>query len=231
MYEMKSLQNKPLADRVADNLTSYILNNHLEAGDKIPNEFELAEYLGVGRSTIREAIKLLVSRNILEIRRGAGTFVSDKKGITDDPLGLTFIKDNQNLAMDLLSVRLMIEPEIAAMAARNAAEEQILELTAQCRLVEDMIDHNEDYIEADIQFHRMIASCSGNCVVEKLVPIINSSVALFANITHRQLRKETKETHREIVEAITNRDADGARCAMNMHLLYNRRMIRKLDQP
>ena len=69
------------------------MDNEWKAGDKLPNEYKLADKLNAGRSTIREAIKALVSRNILEIRRGAGTFISQKGGIADDPLGLTFVKD------------------------------------------------------------------------------------------------------------------------------------------
>ena len=67
---------------------NYILNEPVEIGEKIPNEFELAEKFGVGRSTIREAVKALVSKGILEVRRGAGTYVTGTSTREDDPLGL-----------------------------------------------------------------------------------------------------------------------------------------------
>lgn len=216
---------KSLAETVADNLIEYIVNNHLQAGDKIKNEFELASELGVGRGTVREAVKILVSRNILEIKRGYGTFVSGKQGIVEDPLGLMFIGDKSKLALDLLSVRFMIEPEIAGIAAQNASIEQIKEIESQCDLVEQMILSNIDHTQEDVKFHTLIAHSSGNIVVEKLVPIINSSVILFANITHLKLRKETIETHREIVDCMKDRDSDGAKYAMNMHLTHNRKYI------
>lgn len=219
---------KPLAEQVADYILNYIVNNDLEAGAKLPNEFELGQSIGVGRSTVREAIKILVSRNIVEIRRGAGTYVSEGQGVVEDPLGLAFVKDKTNLAMDLLSVRLMLEPEIARMAAENATECQIEELFRQCQKVEKMIDQRNNHIKEDIILHRMIASCSGNVVVEKLVPVINSSIAVFVDVTSGKLGKETMETHREIVEAIARGDGESAKCSMNMHLLYNRRMIKKL---
>lgn len=219
---------KPLAEQVADHIVNFIVGNELEAGAKLPNEFDLAERSGVGRSTIREAIKILVSRNIVEIRRGAGTFVSEQQGMVKDPLGLTFVKDKTNLAMDLLSVRLMLEPEIARLAAEYATKKQVEELLGQCDKVEDLIRRGLNHTEEDIIFHRMIASCSGNVVVEKLVPVINSSIAVFVNITSGRLGKETIETHREITEAIARGDGDGAKCSMNMHLLYNRRVIQKL---
>lgn len=228
-YQLENYHGVPLAQQVADHILNYIMENNLEVGAKIPNEFELAESIGVGRSTVREAIKILVSRKILEIRRGAGTYVSDRQGVADDPLGLLFVKDKARLARDLLNVRMMLEPEIAMMAADHATPEQVRALREQCDKVERLILQGENHMEEDIVFHRMIAACSGNVVVEKLVPVINSSIAVFVDVTNRQLRQETIETHREIVEAIAAKDSQGAKCAMNMHLIYNWRMIRKLE--
>lgn len=228
MYKFENLQNKPLVERVADNIKDYIVDNQLAIGTKIPNEYELAEKLGVGRSTIRESIKILVSQNILEVRRGAGTFVSEGKGIVADPLGLSIIKDRHNLALDLLAVRLMLEPEIAGLAAEHATEEDIQSLDLQCLKVAEMIRNELNHTEEDIKFHTCIAKCSKNIVVENLIPIINSSVAMFANITHRKLTEETLQTHREITDAIKAHDPETAKYAMTMHLVYNRRMILKI---
>lgn len=228
--ELESYTKKPLAEQVAEYIRNDVLERGLEAGAKIPNEFELASAIGVGRGTIREAIKILVSRQILEIRRGAGTFVSERQGMVDDPLGLAFIKDKTHLALDLFSVRLMLEPEIAAMAARNATLEQIEDLKKQRDQVEGFINRGECHTEEDILFHKQIAACSGNGVVEKLIPVIHSSIALFVEITNSSLGQETIETHREIVDCIEQGDSEGARCAMTMHLTYNRRIIKSLER-
>lgn len=221
---------KPLAEQVADYILNYIIDNNLEIGAKIPNEFELGKMINVSRSTIREAIKILVSRQILEIRRGAGTFVSARQGITDDPLGLTFVKDKTKLAFDLICVRLMLEPEIAMLAAKNASPEQIEEMKRQCDKVESLIKADINHMEEDIRLHTMIAGSSGNGVVEKLIPIINSSISVSVDVTNRKLRQETIETHREIVDCIAERDAEGAKYAMYMHLIYNRRIFRELEK-
>jgi len=127
-HEPENRTKQTLAEQVAEQILNDIVEKGLEIGAKIPNEFELAEEIGVGRGTIREAVKILVSREILTIRRGAGTFVSERQGLLDDPLGLSLLKDKTNLALDLLSVRLMLEPEIAALAAVNARPEQLKEL-------------------------------------------------------------------------------------------------------
>ena len=103
---------KLLTERVADEIVRNIIGKELKPGDKLPNEFELAAKLGVGRSTVREAIKTLVSRSVVEIRRGAGTFVSARSGVSEDPLGLQFLDDKVRVATDLLELRFVVEPQI-----------------------------------------------------------------------------------------------------------------------
>lgn len=225
---MDYAKGKPLAEQITEELIQHIVRNKLKPGDKLPNEFELAAQLSVGRSTIREAIKILISRNIVEIRRGAGTFVAKEKGIADDPLGFAFVEDKYSLAMDLLNVRFLLEPDIASMAAVNATREQRKELIKQCDVVEECIRQDIDHTAEDIKFHQLIAKCSGNIVVEKLIPIINSGVIVFISITGGRLKNETIETHREITEAICSGDAEGAKQAMLLHLIYNRRRIHKM---
>lgn len=95
--------------------------------------------------------------------------------------------------MDLLNVRLMLEPEIARMAAEHATEEQKDALVRQCDKVEDIICQGKNHMEEDVRFHEMIAACSGNRVMEKLVPVINSSIAVFVDVTNGRLRQETIE--------------------------------------
>lgn len=221
---------KSLGEQVSERIIKLIIDNNLKIGDKLPNEYDLAKMLDVGRSTIREAIKALVSRNILEIRRGAGTFISKKCGISDDPLGLTFVKDKFKLVVDLLEVRFMIEPSIAAIAAVEATEEEIQQISNLCNEIEDLILKGEPYVEKDIEFHTAIARSSKNLIIGNLIPIINNSIALFIDITNQELRSETIETHREILNAIKERDSNGARDAMYLHLVYNRRNIKNIIQ-
>ncbi|EKQ51631.1 MULTISPECIES: FadR/GntR family transcriptional regulator [unclassified Clostridium] len=221
-----SSSTKSLGEQTSERIIQLIIKNDWKAGDKLPNEYDLAEKLKVGRSTIREAIKALVSRNILEIRRGAGTYISEKGGIADDPLGLTFVKDKFKLAVDLLEVRFMIEPSIASIAAVKATGEEIQQMSDLCDEIEELILQNEPYMDKDIEFHTAIAKSSKNLVVGNLIPIINSSIAIFMDITNQKLRRETIETHREVLNAIKDRDSNGARDAMYLHLVYNRRNIK-----
>ena len=227
MYQFEKMGKKPLGVQIEEELMNYILQESLEVGQKIPNEFELAERFGVGRSTIREAVKGLVSKGVLEVRRGSGTFVISTSSLEEDPLGLSRFEDKYNLALDLLEVRLMLEPEIAAEAAKKGTKDDLILLKELCDETEYLYQSGKDHIEKDIQFHRQIAVCSKNRVVETLIPIINMAVPAFANLTHRMLLEETIETHRAITDSILGRDPIGARCAMIMHLTYNRQILMK----
>lgn len=214
-----------LAETTAEKIIRLIKENNLSPGDKLATEYEPSERLSVGRSTIREAFKLLSARNILDIRQGAGTFISPKRGIPNDPLGLTFLSDDSSLALDLLDVRLIFEPEMAVLAAINATREQCLAIDAQCAAVEKTIAANEDYSKEDIRLHQLIAEASGNKVIGNLAPIIHSSVEKSIIVTTNALMESTLVYHRKIVEAIKSGDIQSARYAMITHLNINREYI------
>ncbi len=228
MYKIEKMNKNLLAFRVEEGLMNYILQEPIEIGERIPNEFELAERFGVGRSTIREAVKSLATKGVLEVRRGSGTYVISRNTIEDDPLGLARFTDKYKLALELFEVRLMLEPEIAALACKYVTPEEKEELKRLCDETEELYRAGKNHTWKDMEFHSCIARCSRNRVVELLQPIIQTAVATFVNLTHGKLMEETIETHRAIAEAIVSEDPVGARCAMIMHLTYNRRMLRKL---
>ena len=230
MYQYEKKNRKSLGAQREDVLMIYILQKPVKPGQKIPNEFELAEKFGVGRSTIREAVKGLVSRGILEVRRGSGTYVINTNSLEEDPLGFGKIEDKYELALQLFEVRLMIEPEIAAIACKNASDEDLVHLKKLCDETEELYLGGHNHIKKDIEFHTFIAKCSKNQVVEILLPVIHTAVLTFANVTHRLLRDETIRTHRAINNAILARDSVGAKCAMITHLTYNRQTIMKILQ-
>ena len=228
MYHIEKMGKQQLGSRLEDELLNYILRTPVDVGQKIPNEFELAEQFGVGRSTVREAVKGLVTRGILEVRRGAGTFVVSHHSLNEDPLGLARLEDKYKLALELFELRLMMEPEIASLAAQKAGAGEKMRLQELCLQVEELYNREEDHLAKDVEFHTHIARCSQNRVVEMLIPLINSAVTTFGSLTHRKLKQETIETHRAVTDAIVKGDSVGAKCAMIMHLTYNRQMLVKM---
>jgi DNA-binding FadR family transcriptional regulator len=222
-------QSNLLAETAARQLIYYIIDNDLPPKAKIPNEFELSQILKVGRSTVREAIKLLVSRNILEVRQGAGTFIVEQQiGISSDPLGLIFIKDKRKLIADLLEIRMMIEPRICSLAALAATPEDIAQMQTFADDVEASISSGQDHAQADIDLHTKIATASGNLVLQNLLPVIQRAVALFSNITQRDLRQDTIASHRAIVTAIRERNPVAASDAMIIHIVNIRNNVNEL---
>ena len=226
MEKFDKVNHKLLGEHVEEQLKSYILDTPVNVGEKIPTEFELADMFGVGRSTIREAVRGLVTKGMLEVRRGSGTYVISTQTLDEDPLSLSRYTDKYELALELLDVRLMLEPEIAALAALNIRDSEKAQLTRLCEAVEENIRKNENHLPNDVKFHEYIAKCSRNRVVETLIPIISTAVITFGNLTYRKLLDETIRSHRSILNAILSGDAVGARCAMVSHLSYNREYLR-----
>ena len=223
-------EEKSLPQKISEDLIALILEENLQPGDKLPNETILSERLNAGRSSVREAMKLLASRNIVTIRQGSGTYIASSPGMVEDPLGFTFIGNKKKLIHDLLEVRFLLEPEIAAMAATHADEKDIKKITALCDEVEELLKNHKDHTQKDIEFHTAIALSSKNVVVPRLIPVINSSIPLFVETTGGTLLQETVETHREIAEAIAAHEPLLAQDAMYLHLVYNRKRIQMREQ-
>ncbi|MEG0326708.1 MAG: FadR/GntR family transcriptional regulator [Cellulosilyticaceae bacterium] len=221
--------DRPLPELVAEEIVDLIIQKKLQPGNKLPSEAELASSLGVGRSTLREAIRILISKNIVMIKRGLGTYVSEKMGVTDDPLGFIFIQDKKKLLIDTLDIRLMIEPKIAEVAALMATESEIENMERLCDEVENLILSGENHIEKDIELHTQIAKSSQNLVISKLLPIINGSIPIFIDVTKSALKNETISTHRAVVQAIRDRDEKKAFEFMEKHILYNKTLIESLS--
>ncbi len=209
---------KSKADLISDTIIKLIQKGYFKKDIALPSEMELASLLGVGRSSIREAVKLLVSQNILEIRRGLGTYVSEHTGVLPDPFGFRFYKDKLKLGLDLCEIRLMIEPSLAQNAALHANPLQIEKITSAHNEIKDLIYRGINHEDADVKLHSAIASCSKNCVLPSIMDIIYAAINYVINLNNRTLCQEAIETHEMIVNAIIKKDGDAAFHAMELHL-------------
>lgn len=224
---------RPLVDRTADSIIKFITSQNLTTGDKLPNEFDLAKILEVGRSTVREAVRSLVSRNILEVRQGSGTYVSENPGISDDPLGFAFVEDTQKLTEDLFAMRFVLEPEIAMLAAYNRTDEQLAHLEQVSAKIEESMEILENnHFELDIEFHSIIAEMSGNIAMANLLPVIHQSITLYNDYyTNEQNKGEIIQSHRDILEGIRNKNSFQAKYAMQTHIANNQRQVENNRNP
>ena len=194
----------------------------------IPDEItvgELAARLNVGRGTIREAVKLLVARNCLEIRRGKGTFVVEKPGQIEDPLGFAYVKDKITLAVDLMELRLQLEPWVAQLAAQRIEENEKDTLRQLCEQVEHKIRSGEDHGPADKEFHAYVARCTHNSVITEIMPVITYSIEMFTKFKAPRLLEDTIRTHWQTMEAICANDPQKAYDSMYEHVSENRESI------
>ena len=109
-YKYEKVDQKLLVPQIEDQLMMYVHQEQMEKGARLPSEHKLGELFGVGRSIIREAVKSLVSKGILEVKRGSGTYVKNTEITVDDPLGFSQFEDKYRLAMELFDVRILLEP-------------------------------------------------------------------------------------------------------------------------
>lgn len=219
------LDKRPLPQIIADKIIDLIESKELLPGEKLPSEQELMKELNVGRGTIREAIKSLVSRNIVEIRRGVGTFVAKNTGVVEDPLGFSFIDNKKKLVKDSMDVRLLLEPSIARWAARNATDSEILEIIELSKKIETAILNDENYSDLDVELHTKIANSSRNLVVENLIPILNTNIRSLIDVTHAVLKEYTILSHKKIANAIKERDEEMAEQLMREHIEINQNYL------
>jgi len=223
------IMHKSLVTQTTEAIIRYLKDNKLQVGMKLPNEYQLAEELDVSRSTLREAVSTLVSRNILEVRQGSGTYVSEKRGVSEDPLGFSLIDDTLKLTKDLFDIRYILEPKVAQLAAVNRRDEDLKELKELKESIEAEI-HNptETHFELDKRFHSVISRASGNVAMNHLIPVINQSISLYNDFyTTEQSKEDMIISHQEIYESIKDGDPIASYDAMMLHIAKVRSALYK----
>ncbi len=207
--------NVMLSEKVADQIVRMItVEKKFNIGDKLPNENELSNELGVSRTTLREAVKFLIAHNVLEIKRGKGTFVADNKGLSED-YGLNELENISINSMDFYESRKMIEPIMASYAAKRATEENIAELEKIDRKLNEHIDDPEMRAECDMEFHYAIAKATNNEFIIKIIPIIFNGIKMgeIFKVMDGAVKEYTTVDHRFIIDFIKNGDEVGAEAA------------------
>lgn len=211
---------KTLAQQTAENIYKLILEGDgFHPGDQLPGENILSEKLGVSRSTLREAIRILGSQGVLEVYRGKGTFVSADIKVPSG-FGLEQMDYVRVRLKDLYETRLLFEPEVSAIACRRATDEEISGILELGKEVERTIEAGKDRTVIDQEFHNAIVDASHNSFLKQLIPIINRAVeeAILFDSGTGTLVENTLRDHALLMEFLKNRDAGGAKRAMYVHL-------------
>ncbi len=215
----EAIRRNKVYEEVARQIESLILEK-LKPGDKLPPERELAELFAVSRSSVRDAIRSLELSGLVEPRQGIGTVVREvTAGTLINPL-VNALKHKQQLVSELLEVRKMIEPPLAARAAKHVSPDEIAEMEDILQRQAEKTARGEMTIDEDSEFHYSIAMASGNSVVLKVLDVL---MDLLRETRERSLQvagraQKSLAGHRQILAAIKRGDGAGADSAMRRHI-------------
>jgi GntR family transcriptional repressor for pyruvate dehydrogenase complex len=217
----KVVRTSRLYEQIVQQIEDSILKGTLKAGDQLPSERELALKFGVSRTAVREAVKALHEKGLVEAYSGRGTFITNGTSqAVRQSIDLMMRIDQADGSVYLAEVRQILEPEIAALAATRIQEPQLVLMREAFAVMSDALKDPDAYIEADLDFHLALAEAAEN-------PLILSLLDSIVGLLREQRIKIFFEDggpqrgqyhHARILAAIERRDADASRAAMRDHL-------------
>ena len=223
------IQSSKIYEQIAEQIEQLILNGELRSGDRLPTERELAEQFQASRTAVREAMKTLAQKGLVDMRPGRGTIVIDgtSKAMRHS-LGLMMKVGQAGSSTNLVEVREILEPEIAALAAMRAGEEDITAMRESVLVMDASLDDADAYITADNNFHQALAKGTQNILILALV----DSIVYLLSEQRKQIfsvkggPERGQIHHKRILEAVLHHDAEAARKAMCAHLQQVREDVR-----
>jgi len=231
--DLRPIRTKKIYEEIVQQIKDLISEGNLKPGDRLPSERELSERLAVSRASVREALSALAALGVIDIRPGEGTFIQNiRNNDIVQSLAMALLMDRKTVK-ELLEARQALESEAAFLAARRAGLDDLAKIAA---ILEDMRQDLEKGIigeEADLRFHLSIAEATKNSVLARLMHTVSdtmrqalrtSRMSLYTNPGNPEL---LFEQHIAIYEAIKARNPRGARKAMNQHLIFVERELKK----
>ncbi len=217
------IQSAKVFEQVATQIEKRILAGELHSGDRLPTERELAEQFQVSRTAVREAMKILAQKGLVDMRPGRGTIVIDgAHEAMQDSIGLAMkLKLGEVGGSDnLVEVRAILETEIAALAAARATAKEIAAMYNAIQIMDQSLDDADAFIAADNLFHEALAQATQNALI---LILVNSIVNLLSEQRKQIFAVEGGPQrgqfhHRRILESIIQRDPEAARASMRSHL-------------
>lgn len=211
-----------LSQRTADVLRQMIVQKQTyQVGQKLPNENDLSAQLGISRTTLREAIRILVSEGLLYVERGNGTFVSSQMDVKTDPQ--LDIHAKKITLRDLYEARMIIEPEAAVLACKRATQEDIDYILKVGKEVQEWIlkdPTSSERIEVEAEFHSSIVRACHNDFLAQFTPIIKETIEKTFDL-HLNLDVIAEDAYKEhilIMDFLKQRDAQALKSAVTIHL-------------
>jgi len=229
----KVVQTLRLYEQIVQQIEDSILKGALQAGAQLPAERDLAHQFGVSRTSVREAMKTLREKGLVEAYAGRGTFVTNGSARSmRQTLDRVMRGDPSEGAVQLVEVREILEPEIAALAAQRSDEDARSAMRESIAVMDAARLDAEAFIEGDLDFHLALAEAAANPLI---LSLIDSIVSLLREQRMRTYYIEGgaergQYHHKRIMEAIDHRDPQGAREAMRAHLRQVREDSQQIDK-
>ena len=227
-------QYKSLSEQVYQLIETQIINGEFVVGDKLPTEKQLSEMYQVSRTVIREAIKALKEKGWVETHVAKGTFVvfNVTKSVQSSFDAAVRMKPEDRFR-NLIQVRLILEPEIAALAAVSASQEDIARMRKAVNQMEKVLGekHNvEAFLIGDFSFHMALAESTGNDLIRMIIaPVVNlmrdSQIYHLSNVQRGDQRSQ--RNHKNIMESIEKHHPEDARKYMRAHIIQVREDIQR----
>ncbi|MDR5683418.1 MAG: FadR/GntR family transcriptional regulator [Armatimonadota bacterium] len=212
------VRHRRIYEDIVRQIQELIADRHLQPGDRLPPERELAETLSVSRASVREALRVLNAMGLVEVRSGDGTFIRSAHAPVD-PAVWALLPERQFL-LDLLQARRIVEEEIVALAVHQATQDDLDQMQDLLNRRERELAEGKADLETDLLFHRLIAEATRNPVLVSIVRTLNEIWLQSREATGRAPTSPHKaqEFHQAIVEAIRMRDEALARGVMHRHM-------------
>ena len=217
----RAVKTSRLYELIVQQVEESILKGQLKPGDQLPPERELAQHFGVSRTAVREAVKTLREKGLVEAYSGRGTFVtSGSSQSMRQSLDLISRISQQEGSVHLAELRTILEPEIAALAASRIEDQLLTTMRDAVSAMDRGLQDPDAYIEADLDFHLALAEAVENPLI---LSLLDSIVGLLRDQRRRIFNvdggpERGQFHHKRILAAIERRDADAARAAMLAHL-------------
>ena len=221
------LHQKRIYEEITHRLQSLVETGDLKPGDRLPPERQLASLFGVSRNSVREAIKSLEQKGVLESRPGAGTFITaGSEADLTRQFGEIFAQERHRLG-DIFELRLLLEPQIAHLAAQRISARTLKELHGIMEAYDLALREGRPVYEIDQSFHDAIAAATGNSSIVRLMEEMHDMLSESRDeALQSPARSRTSlEAHMKILEALRRRDPQGARVAMTEHLEHARDIV------
>jgi GntR family transcriptional repressor for pyruvate dehydrogenase complex len=218
-----------LHEEVVSQIQGLIEEHQLRPGDKLPPERELTKGFDVSRTVVREAVRSLEERGLVEVRHGSGVYVCQPSidSVTES-LAL-HLRVSESSLIPLLEVREILEVEIAGLAAQRATEDDRRQMEKSLRREAELLDSHDEYVEADLEFHELLTRATHN----EVLPILINPLAELLRGSRRVTIEPagsaqlSSEGHRSIYDAVKDGDKEGAREAMRQHLRMVKDAVRR----